>query len=55
MINSETNKPETVTYFKPVPVFDISQVKAQEGKELDLPKETSGIQKQLTKEVLDKS
>ncbi|VTT22664.1 putative conjugative transposon membrane protein [Streptococcus dysgalactiae subsp. equisimilis] len=38
ILNPETGEKETITYFKPVPVFDIKQVSPQEGKELNLPK-----------------
>ncbi|CAD0148656.1 conserved protein of unknown function [Streptococcus thermophilus] len=50
IINSETGEKETFTYFKPVPVFDISQVSPVEGKELDLPKMGEVIPSQITKE-----
>ena len=38
IINKETGKKEMITYFKPVSVFDVSQIQAFEGKELQLPK-----------------
>ena len=50
IINAETGEKETFTYFKPVPVFDISQVSPVEGKELDLPKMGEVIPSQITKE-----
>lgn len=50
IINSETGEKETITYFKPVPVFDISQVSPVEGKELNLPKMGEVIPSQITKE-----
>lgn len=50
IINAETGEKETFTYFKPVPVFDISQVSPVEGKELDLPKIGEVIPSQITKE-----
>ncbi|MGV3007149.1 PBECR4 domain-containing protein [Streptococcus pluranimalium] len=49
IINPETGEKERVTYFKPVPVFDISQVSAQKGKELDVPKAMGNIPEQLDK------
>lgn len=50
IINSETGEKETLTYFKPVPVFDISQVSPIKGKELNLPKMGEVIPSQITKE-----
>lgn len=50
VINSDTGEKETITYFKPVPVFDISQVSPQEGKELDIPNVMGAIPKQLDKD-----
>ncbi|MCO4505349.1 hypothetical protein Si121_00647 [Streptococcus infantarius subsp. infantarius] len=50
VINADTGEKETFTYFKPVPVFDISQVSPVEGKELDLPKMGGAIPSQITKE-----
>ncbi|MCO4471211.1 hypothetical protein Si135_01354 [Streptococcus infantarius subsp. infantarius] len=50
IINSETGEKETFTYFKPVPVFDISQVSPVEGKKLNLPKMGGAIPSQITKE-----
>lgn len=50
IINSETGEKETLTYFKPVPVFDISQVSPVKGKELNLPKMGEIIPSQITKE-----
>lgn len=50
IINSETGEKETLTYFKPVPVFDISQVSPVKGKELNLPKMGEVIPSQITKE-----
>ena len=50
IINAETGEKETFTYFKPVRVFDISQVSPVEGKELDLPKMGEVIPSQITKE-----
>ncbi|WP_017768606.1 PBECR4 domain-containing protein [Streptococcus agalactiae] len=50
IINSETGEKETLTYFKPVPVFDISQVSPVKGKELNLPKMGELIPSQITKE-----
>ncbi len=50
IVNSETGEKETFTYFKPVPVFDISQVSPVEGKELHLPKMSELIPSQITKE-----
>lgn len=41
---------KTRTYFKAVPVFDVSQVEAQEGKTLDLPQD-----KTIVPEVMDKT
>lgn len=50
IINADTGEKETLTYFKPVPVFDISQVSPVEGKELDLPKMGGAIPSQINKE-----
>ena len=50
IINSETGEKETLTYFKPVPVFDISQVSPVKGKELNLPEMGEVIPSQITKE-----
>lgn len=50
VINADTGEKETFTYFKPVPVFDISQVSPVEGKELDLPKMSGAIPSQINKE-----
>ncbi|HFQ4897838.1 PBECR4 domain-containing protein [Streptococcus agalactiae] len=50
IINSETGEKETFTYFKPVPVFDISQFSPVEGKKLNLPKMGEVIPSQITKE-----
>ena len=50
IINKETGKKEMITYFKPVSVFDVSQIQAFEGKELQLPKASEAIPEQLTKE-----
>ncbi|WP_288621984.1 PBECR4 domain-containing protein [uncultured Streptococcus sp.] len=50
VINSETGEKETIAYFKPVPVFDVSQVSPVEGKELNLPKMGGGIPEQITKD-----
>lgn len=50
IINSETGEKETLIYFKPVPVFDISQVSPVKGKELNLPKMGEVIPSQITKE-----
>lgn len=50
ILNPETGEKETVTYFKPVPVFDIKQVSPQEGKELNLPKAMGTIPEQLDKD-----
>lgn len=50
IINFETGEKETLTYFKPVPVFDISQVSPVKGKELNLPKMGEVIPSQITKE-----
>ncbi|MHA2621986.1 PBECR4 domain-containing protein [Streptococcus agalactiae] len=49
VLNPETGEKETITYFKPVPVFDISQVSPQEGKKLELPKAMGAIPEQLDK------
>lgn len=50
IINSDTGEKETFIYFKPVPVFDISQVSPVEGKELHLPKISELIPSQITKD-----
>ncbi|MCF0238833.1 MAG: hypothetical protein HUJ62_00005 [Streptococcus gallolyticus] len=50
VINSETGEKETFTYFKPVPVFDISQISPQQGKQLNLPKSSEAIPAQLDKD-----
>lgn len=50
ILNPETGEKETITYFKPVPVFDIKQVSPQEGKELNLPKAMGTIPEQLDKD-----
>ncbi|SUN09604.1 putative conjugative transposon membrane protein [Streptococcus agalactiae] len=50
ILNPETGEKENITYFKPVPVFDIKQVSPQEGKELNLPKAMGTIQEQLDKD-----
>ena len=50
VINSETGEKETFTYFKPVPVFDISQISPQQGKQLNLPKSSEAIPAQLNKD-----
>lgn len=46
----ETGKPETYNTFRPVPVFDITQVSPREGKELTLPQPVHGLPKQLKEE-----
>lgn len=50
VVNSETGEKETFTYFKPVPVFDISQISPQQGKQLNLPKSSEAIPAQLNKD-----
>lgn len=50
ILNPETGEKETITYFKPVPVFDIKQISPQEGKELNLPKAMGTIPEQLDKD-----
>ncbi|OHX26948.1 hypothetical protein BKX95_07620 [Streptococcus iniae] len=50
ILNPETGKKEMVTFFKPVPVFDISQVSPKEGKELTIPKAMEDIPEQLDKD-----
>ncbi|MEY8463119.1 PBECR4 domain-containing protein [Streptococcus merionis] len=50
IINPKTGEKETITYFKPVPVFDIKQVSPQDGKELELPKALGTIPEQLDKD-----
>ncbi|NGL84655.1 PBECR4 domain-containing protein [Streptococcus equi] len=50
ILNPDTGEKETITYFKPVPVFDIKQVSPQEGKELNLPKAMGTIPEQLDKD-----
>lgn len=48
-LNPKTGEKETITFFKPVPVFDIKQVSPQDGKELNLPKAMGDIPEQLDK------
>ena len=50
VVNSETGEKEIFTYFKPVPVFDISQISPQQGKQLNLPKSSEAIPAQLNKD-----
>lgn len=50
IVDSETGEKETFTYFKPVPVFDISQISPQQGKQLNLPKSSEAIPAQLNKD-----
>lgn len=50
VINADTGEKETFTYFKPVPVFDISQISPQQGKQLNLPKSSEAIPAQLNKD-----
>lgn len=50
ILTPETGEKETITYFKPVPVFDIKQISPQEGKELNLPKAMGTIPEQLDKD-----
>lgn len=50
IIDPLTNKPEKGVFFKRVPVFDISQVVPQPGKQLDVVEPIKKIHKQLTKE-----
>lgn len=50
ILNPDTGEKETITYFKPVPVFDISQVSPQEGKKLNIPKAMGDIPEQLDKD-----
>lgn len=50
VINADTGEKETLTYFKPVPVFDISQISPQQGKQLNLPKSSEAIPAQLNKD-----
>ena len=50
VINADTGEKETLTYFKPVPVFDISQISPQQGKQLNLPKSSETIPAQLNKD-----
>ncbi|MGI1784451.1 PBECR4 domain-containing protein [Streptococcus uberis] len=50
ILNPETGKKEMVTFFKPVPVFDISQVSPKVGKELTIPKAMEDIPEQLDKD-----
>lgn len=50
ILDPETGEKKTKTYFKPVPVFDISQVSPQEGKELEIPKALGVIPEQLDKD-----
>lgn len=54
VVNSETGEKETFTYFKPVPVFDISQISPQQGKQLNLPKSSEAIPAQLNKDYYQK-
>ncbi|GAB6716103.1 hypothetical protein BOVMAS07_03180 [Streptococcus uberis] len=49
ILDPKTGEKETITYFKPVPVFDISQVSPQQGKELNIPKMMGDIPEQLDK------
>ncbi|MXQ48816.1 DUF3991 domain-containing protein [Streptococcus pneumoniae] len=49
ILNPKTGEKETITYFKPVPVFDVSQVSPQQGKELNIPKMVGDIPEQLDK------
>lgn len=50
VLNADTGEKETFTYFKPVPVFDISQISPQQGKQLNLPKSSEAIPAQLNKD-----
>ena len=50
VINADTGEKETLTYFKPVPVFDISQISPQQGKQLNLPKSSEANPAQLNKD-----
>ena len=50
VINADTGEKETLTYFKPVPVFDISQISPQQGKQLNLPKSSEANPDQLNKD-----
>lgn len=50
VLNADTGEKETFTYFKPVPVFDISQISPQQGKQLNLPKLSEAIPAQLNKD-----
>ncbi|MBR2538480.1 MAG: toprim domain-containing protein [Streptococcus sp.] len=50
ILNPETGEKETITFFKPVPVFDVSQVSPQQGKELNIPKVMGDIPEQLDKD-----
>lgn len=50
VINADTGEKETLTYFKPVPVFDISQISPQQGKQLNLPKSSETIPARLNKD-----
>lgn len=49
ILDPKTGEKETITYFKPVPVFDVSQVSPQQGKELNIPKMVGDIPEQLDK------
>ncbi|WP_341932152.1 PBECR4 domain-containing protein [Streptococcus pluranimalium] len=49
ILDPTTGEKETITYFKPVPVFDVSQVSPQQGKELNIPKMVGDIPEQLDK------
>lgn len=49
ILDPKTGEKETITYFKPVPVFDISQVSPQQGKKLNIPKMMGDIPEQLDK------
>ncbi|RXN51049.1 hypothetical protein C1H88_00025 [Streptococcus agalactiae] len=49
ILDPKTGEKETITYFKPVPVFDVSQVSPQQGKELNIPKMVADIPEQLDK------
>ncbi|WP_019789504.1 PBECR4 domain-containing protein [Streptococcus sobrinus] len=50
VIDPETGEPEKVVFFKKQAVFDVSQIRPMDGKELDLPKATAGIDRQLSKD-----
>lgn len=49
ILDPKTGEKETITYFKLVPVFDVSQVSPQQGKELNIPKMVGDIPEQLDK------